>query len=50
MLTSRLTPGLVSYGVMIAAGLVLPIVAIFGYLAIALCLVIPFGPVRRRQA
>jgi hypothetical protein len=50
MLTSRLTPGLESYGVMIAAGLVLPIVAVLSFLAIALHLVTPFGLVRRRQA
>jgi uncharacterized membrane protein len=42
LLTTRLTPGLVGYLVLIAAGLFLPIIAVIGYLAIALYYIIPF--------
>ena len=42
LLTKRLTPGLVAYLVLIVAGLFVPIVAVAGYLAIAVYLIIPF--------
>jgi len=42
LLTERLTPGLVSYLVLIISGLFLPILAVIGYLAIALYYIIPF--------
>ena len=41
LLTERLTPGLVSYLVLIISGLFLPILAVIGYLAIALYYIIP---------
>lgn len=53
-LTKRLTPGLASYLVLITAGLFLPIIAVIGYLAVALYYIIPFRgggsiPFRRRR-
>jgi TMEM175 potassium channel family protein len=42
-LTTRLTPGLGGYVMMIVVGLFLPIVAIVGQLAIAVILIVPFG-------
>jgi hypothetical protein len=54
LLTQRLTPGLGGYIVLIAVGLFVPIVAVIGYLAIALFYIIPFrrwtriDPFRRR--
>jgi uncharacterized membrane protein len=48
-LTKRLTPTLGVYVVMILVGLFLPVVAVFGYLAIALFILIPFSAVRRQQ-
>jgi uncharacterized membrane protein len=42
LLTERLTPGLTAYLVLIIAGIFLPVVAIIGYLAIALYYIIPF--------
>ncbi len=42
ILTDRLTPGLAGYLVLIALGLFLPLVAVFGYLAVALILILPF--------
>jgi uncharacterized membrane protein len=47
-LTKRLTPTLGVYVVMILVGLFLPVVAVFGYLAIALFLLVPFGALRHR--
>jgi uncharacterized membrane protein len=41
-LTQRLTPGLGGYLVLIVAGLFVPVVAVIGYLAIALYYIIPF--------
>ena len=56
LLTERLTPGLAGYLVLIISGLFLPILAVIGYLAIALYFIIPsprlsagFLP-RRRKA
>jgi uncharacterized membrane protein len=45
MLTARLTPGLAGYVVMISLGLFLPVVAVVGYLAIAILIL---APLRRR--
>ncbi len=42
LLTQRLSPGLAGYLVLIAAGLFLPVIAVAGYLAIALYYIIPF--------
>ena len=42
LLTQRLTPGLAGYLVLIVAGLFFPILAVIGYLAIALYYIIPF--------
>jgi uncharacterized membrane protein len=50
MLTKRLTPGLAGYIAMIALGLFLPVLAVLGYLAIAVCIIVPFGALRRRAA
>jgi uncharacterized membrane protein len=41
-LTQRLTPGLGGYLVLIVAGLFIPLIAVIGYLAIALYYIIPF--------
>jgi hypothetical protein len=42
LLTERLTPGLAAYLVLIVSGLFLPLVAVIGYLIIALYYIIPF--------
>ena len=42
LLTQRLTPGLTGYLVLIAAGLFLPVIAVIGYLAIAVYYILPF--------
>ena len=42
LLTQRLTPGLGGYLVLIVSGLFVPIVAVIGYLGIALYYIIPF--------
>jgi TMEM175 potassium channel family protein len=47
-LTKRLTPTLGVYVVMIGAGLFLPILAVFGYLAIAVFILVPFSALRHR--
>ncbi len=41
LLTQRLTPGLGGYLILIVVGLFVPIIAVVGYLAIALYYVIP---------
>jgi uncharacterized membrane protein len=41
LLTQRLTPGLGGYVILIVAGLFIPIIAVAGYLAIALFYIIP---------
>jgi hypothetical protein len=48
VLTRRLTPGLAGYLVLIVLGLFVPIVAVLGYLAIAVFFIVPFGFRRRR--
>ena len=50
MITNRLAPGLAGYVVMIVLGLFLPVVAVLGYLIIAVYIIIPFGAFRRRKA
>ena len=47
-LTRRLTPSLGGYVVLILVGLFLPVLAVLGYLGLALFILIPFGDVRRR--
>ena len=48
MLTKRLTPGLAGYVAVIVAGLFVPVVAVFGYLAIAVYFLIPWHAIRGR--
>lgn len=48
-LTRRLMPGLAGYLVMIVLGLFLPVVAVLGYVAIALYLIVSFGLIRNRS-
>jgi len=48
VLTKRLTPGLAAYVVLIAVGLILPRVAVLGYLVIAIYFIVPFRHVRHR--
>ena len=48
MVTKRLTPGLAGYVVLIVLGIFFPIVAIVGYLVIAIYLIFPFGLITRR--
>ena len=50
MLTKRLTPGLAGYVLVIVLGLFLPVVAVLGYLIIAVYIILPFGALRRRKA
>jgi hypothetical protein len=55
LLTQRLTPGLGGYLVLIIAGLFIPVIAVIGYLAIALFYILPIQrrywavPLRRRM-
>jgi hypothetical protein len=56
LLTQRLTPGLSAYVVLIASGLFFPVIAVIGFLGIALYYIIPFRrlsasilPRRRRK-
>ena len=49
LITKRLTPGLAGYLVMIVLGLFLPLVAVIGYLVIAVYNIVPFGALRRRK-
>jgi uncharacterized membrane protein len=49
-LTKRLTPSLAGYVVLIGVGLFFPIVAVLGYLAISLFLLVPFGLTRHHRA
>ena len=54
LLTNRLSPSLLAYAVLIVAGLFVPLIAVIGYLGIALFIIIPFrrfrdaSPLRRR--
>jgi uncharacterized membrane protein len=47
-LTRRLTPSLGVYVVMIVVGLFLPLLAVLGYLALALFILVPFSAIRHR--
>jgi uncharacterized membrane protein len=47
-LTKRLTPTLGIYGATILVGLFVPILAMFGYLVLALFILVPFSLLRRR--
>jgi uncharacterized membrane protein len=47
--TRHLTPGFAGYVALLVLGLFLPTVAVFGYLAVALYLLIPFAAFRRRS-
>jgi TMEM175 potassium channel family protein len=47
LLTQRLTPGLGGYVVLIVAGLFRPVIAVIGYLGIALFYIIPFRRIGR---
>jgi uncharacterized membrane protein len=49
-LTKRLTPGLAAYLVLIVLGLFLPVVAVFGYLVIAVYILVPIHAIRRSHA
>ena len=49
-LTARLTPGLAGYVVMLVLGLFLPTIAVVGYLAVAVFILVPFDLLRRRPA
>jgi uncharacterized membrane protein len=49
LLTQRLTPGLAGYAALILLALVLPRAAVFGYLAIAVALILPAGRRRERK-
>ena len=42
LLTERLSPGLAGYGVLIVSGLFVPVVAVIGYLGVALYYIVPF--------
>jgi uncharacterized membrane protein len=48
-LTKRLTPGLLGYLVMLGIGLLLPVVAVIGYLAIAAFFIVPVGSLARHH-
>jgi len=48
-LSQRLTPGLAGYVVMIGLGLFLPFLAVLGYLALAVLIMVPFRFRRRRS-
>lgn len=50
MLTQRLTPGLAGYVVMIILGLFAPVLAMLGYLAIAVFILVPLRAVRHRSS
>jgi TMEM175 potassium channel family protein len=49
-LTKRLTPGLAAYLVLIVLGLFLPVLVVFGYLAIAVYVLVPIRAIRRSHA
>ena len=48
-LTRRLTPRLAGYVVMIVLGLFVPVLAVIGYFAIAVFILVPFHHLRRRS-
>ena len=50
MLSKKLTPSLAGYLVMIALGLFIPVLAVLGYLAIAVYIIVPFRAMRHRTS
>jgi len=48
-LTTRLTPSMAGYVVMILLGLFFPVLAVVGYLAIAVFIIVPLGALRRSR-
>ena len=48
-ITKRLTPALVAYVVIIVLGLFLPVLAVLGYLAIAIYILVPFRALRHHS-
>ena len=48
-LTTRLTPSMAGYVVMILLGLLFPVVAVVGYLGIAVIIIVPLRALRGRQ-
>ena len=48
-LTKSLAPGLASYVAVIVLGLFLPVVAVLGYLVIAIYIIVPIGAFKRRR-
>lgn len=48
-LTTRLTPSLAGYVVMILLGLIFPVLAVVGYLAIAVFIIVPLGALRHHR-
>jgi uncharacterized membrane protein len=48
-LTTQLTPSIAGYVVMILLGLFFPVVAVLGYLAIAVLIIVPLGALRRSR-
>ena len=49
VITKRLTPGLAGYVAMIMLGLFQPVLAVLGYLAIAVYIVLPVSALRRHH-
>jgi uncharacterized membrane protein len=49
-LSKRLKPSLVGYLVMIAVGLFVPVLAVIGYLAVAVYIIVPVGTIRQRRS
>ena len=50
LLTTRLTPGLGGYVLLILLGVFFPKISVFGYLAVAVFLLLPFRPTLNRRA
>jgi hypothetical protein len=50
MLSKQLVPSLAGYVVMIVLGLFVPLLAMFGYLAIAVYIILPMHAIRRRKS
>ncbi|MFH5821456.1 hypothetical protein [Georgenia sp. AZ-5] len=48
ILTRRLTPELAGYVAVIVLGLFVPLATVLGYLAIAVYVILPLRPLRRR--
>ena len=49
-LSRRLTPGFAGYAGLLILGLFFPTIAVIGYLAVAVYLLIPFGLLRHRPS